>query len=242
MHGISAVRQDFEPPDIRGCCVWLRADRGVRYSGISPPQVTQWENQVAGIAGGDASQGTGANQPTRVIGANGMAALRFASVNAQRLAWTPVLTGAKTIVVVAKLTSEPHSGFTVYTYGAAAATVSEMILDLATYQYVSFVDNGIPGAMLGFNDTMGTTAPHALIHTVTSGLSYTGNYDGADRSINTSGAYGFVLTPGSIGARPDGTFPMDGDIYEIIFYNTVLLTADIQRLWGYLKARYAISS
>lgn len=223
----------------------MRADLGVRTQGITPNQCAIWENQVLGFSA-NASQATGNKQPVQVVGQNGRAALRFVAASAQVLSWSPVLIGPKTIVVVAKMTTEPHTGFSVYTLrDPTTGDYSEFILDLAAYQYVSFVDDWTSTTtMFGHNDTYGTSLVHASIHTYSGGAevagSYTARLEGAAKTPVVSGAYASTLV-GAIGARSDNTFPCNLDLYEIIMYNRVLSASEQDQLVGYTTNRYALS-
>lgn len=210
----------------------MRSDRGVRFSGITPPNVTKWENQIKDYSA-DGTQGTGGSQPVLQTGVNGLPCLRFSA--GQVLAWTAGYFSAATIALVVKMNSEPHTGFSMFVM-TDGASFKEFILDLATYSYVSFVDAAV-GQMVGHNDTLGTSLPHAMIHTY-DGTNYTAILDGAPKTVVTSGAYGGVGTS-AIGARSGLTFPSDADFYEIIAYNRVLTSLEQNRLADYLKQRYS---
>lgn len=239
MHGISAVRQDFEPTDIQGCQIWLRSDRGVRRSGISPSQITKWENQVSDFSF-TGTQGTSALQPTIVPGVNGLPAIHFNSAAFQMLTLSPnsAAYGRRTFVIVLKLTTEPHSGFSVISVANGAGTAAhEMIFDLATYSACSFIADAASGNMVGINDTLGTTTPHALLHTWDA-TTYFASLDGTSKTVVTSGAYGAGTLTSAIGSRSDATFPFNGDLYEIIMWNRVLSAKEQDQVRDYLRLRY----
>ncbi len=140
-------------------------------------------------------------------------------------------------MIVLQLSSEPHTGYTamVVTNGGGVAAM-EMIFDLSGYQYNSFAADQSGGNMSGFSDTLGTATPHAVVHTW-NGAAFTGSLDGVTKSMVSSGAYGAVLAS-AIGARSDGTFPLNGDLYEIIYWNRVLSSLEQDMVRDYLKQRY----
>lgn len=247
MHGITAAAVDrkFIPTKIGGCQVWLRSDLGITtVSG----GVSLWANQgVAGISG-DARQPTAGNQPTFSAsgGINGLPKITWDGSN-DRLLWDYLgsndTTSAQTVMVVAKMAANPHSGFTLISMCDAIARYNEMILDLAGYQNCSMAYSNAGGTMRGYASVL-DTACHAYIFgfdgigSVLANASFIGNYDGATQTIAASGAYGGA-GQSAIGSRSDGMFALNGDIYEVCAYNRLLSPAEVLALSYYAKLRYS---
>lgn len=241
MHGLVSAGHDFDPRQISDCRCWLRSDKGIL---LNSNKVATWSNQVSGVSA-DASNSNDGQRPTYAAGANGLPKISFSGTQ-WFFPWALALSGPKTIAIVFKLTSAPGTGFSVYDF-SAGGNDSELLVDLSGYQPVSFIDDYVSGAatMVGHNDALGTSLVRGLFHTYNGGTntstgSYTATLDGASRTMAGSAAYGFVLTPGALGARGDGTFPLVGDMYEVIAYGRALTAQEQADLWGYLKRRYAL--
>ncbi len=231
------------PLDIPDCVVWLRSDLGV--TDVSSA-VSAWANQGSLGSAGDASQSSAPSRPAYASngGLNNRAKLTFSSSN---LDWAYDGTGAKTLMVVLKLASTPGTGFTIYEVYNSAPVVSEILVDLATYAPVSFVDDWTaPTYLSGIADSLGSSVGHAFIHTFdgidpASTSSYGANLDGTTKTVIGSQAYGSPAAASHIGGRlPSGTFMLDGDMYEIVIYNRVLNGSEISELAAYAVTRYAL--
>lgn len=240
MHGSAAVAKEWIPLRISGCVCWLRSDRGIVQVGS---KVDTWTNQASGVIG-NGTQGTDALRPTYSVGQNGRPKLAFSA--SQYMTWGLDLAGAKTVALVYKLNAAPGTGYSLLSIkNTAGSTLSEMLVDLNTYLQTSFVDDVGSVAASGFSNTA-DTAVHASMHTYdgvdnTAQSSYTAMMDGVVQSVAASSTIGRAGTDqGSIGARDGGTFPLDGDVYEIVVYRRKLSTAELSNLWGYLKRRYAL--
>lgn len=249
----AAFKGVASPLSIPNAYCWLRSDLGITIG----TGVSTWANQRSGISC-DGTQATAGKQPAYASsgGLNNRAVLTFNASKA--LEWALPLSGAKTVLVVMDQASEPHTGFSIFSIkhdtGGGGVFFSEMITDLATYQYTSYLDGILggagPGNMTGHNDTLGTTG-HVLLHTYdggtwTSTSSYTVYLDGVLKTSTASGLDGRVDTDlGSIGARLDSgssiSFGYDGDIYEIAVWNRVLTAVEIKALsLEYAKRIYGL--
>ncbi len=202
---------------------------------------------------GDATQSTALIQPPYKAGVNGLPKLEFSAANGTLLLWPLDMlgTGEKTIGVVAKSIAEDGAGHSVLSIkDITNSTFCEFLLDIATYQYETFIHNiaAVAANGVGYNNSWGTTLPHVHIHTYNGGAkdsasSYTAAYDGADKTVVASGAISRTTSDdGSIGARASvGThFYLEADMYEIVVYNRVLSSIELNNLWGYFKNRYAM--
>lgn len=241
-----ALRSITSPLAIPNCEIWLRADLGITTGGIG---VTDWVNQgTVGSAGNAVQHSSSAYEPRYHAsgGLNNQAYLQFDGPAGMNWAYTTA-PGAKTIIIVLQMTSLPTTGQTVYEIFDSAVTThsSEMVLDLATYQMVSFVDDWVSGGtMFGHNDTLGTGAGHILLHTYdgsgqTAG-DYTASFDGVTKTVVASGAYGSVNIGSAIGLRADGSFQLNAKVAEIIMIARKCSGAEQAQLVSYLQTRYAL--
>lgn len=246
MHGVTAVRKEFDPRDIPGCRGWLRADKGITtVDGL----VSLWTNQVSGVSG-NASQATASFRPTYNAGGAGPANRPHLDCPSAGpvLVWDLTVAGAKTIACVARIDST-GSGFSVYSLNEGSAeTTSEMILGLGGYHSVSFRhDYGTSaGAAVGHDDVLGTGI-HGYIQTYngsgnSNAANYTATYDGVTKTLTTTGLFGASAGRfGTLVARNTSpTFGLNGDIFELIVYDRVLTATELASLWGYIKTRYGL--
>jgi len=246
MHAIAAARKSFDPRNLLGCVTWLRSDLGITLNGST---VSTWANQVSGVSA-NASQSTAGKQPTYATGGlGGQPKLTFAA--GQAFTWALDLAGAKSVMFVLKMTSEPHTGFSVASIkGSTGPLFTEVIVDLSGYKYVTFADDIGSFNSSGHDDVLGTTSGHVLLHTYSgsapsSQSSYGAALDGAVKTVVASGAISRGGTDlGSIGGRLDasqnGAFLFNGDLYEIIVYNRVLSSQEQIDLFGYAKQLYRL--
>lgn len=240
MHAATAARKPFDPRDVLGCQVWLRSDMGITtVSGA----VSNWTNQGTLGSNGDASQtSAGIRPPYSSGGLNGQPKLAF---TAHALNWNYAQSGAKTVFVVIKLTAAAGTGYTVYEM-FGNSLYGEMIVDLNTYQPVSYVDDwSSVTAMSGHAGALGTTAGHVLMHTYNAGGSgtpgnYTATVEEAQKTIVGSGNYANTDGASHIGSRIPGAFSMSADLYEVIVYSRVLPIPESDQVNFYLKALYAL--
>lgn len=250
MHGVTAARKAFDPRNIPDCRCWLRADMGIILNGST---VKTWVNQVSGVPGNATESGT-FDRPSYAAGVNGRPCVRFDAASSQLMDWSLDIVGEdpKTIAIVAKLASEPGTGFSLYSLkDVTASTFSELLIDLNTYQYNSFVHACGAWDSSGHSDSWGTSLARVHVHSYAGGGgagpetpgNYSAAFNGAVKTAVASGAFARDgLVNGSIGRRDDifGGFSFDGEIYEIIVYRRVLTAQEAIDLWGYLKARYAL--
>lgn len=231
-----------------GLALWLRSDS------LSPGAVASWPDLSASAA--TCTQSDATKQPTCSAsgGLNGQPRVTFDGARALQC---PLgfanLSAAWTIAIVAKLASEPHSGFSPFSLKSASGSLfTELLLDLATYKYESWVAEvgNSTRAGVGYDVALGTSAGHVLLETYNTGsqsatTSYTASLDGAGETILTSG--NFLRTSsdlGSIGGRLTSgnavSFGLVGDLYEVVAYTRVLTSGEQAALVSYLRARYGL--
>lgn len=234
MHGVIAHR-GFAPTDYAGCVCWLRSDLGITTGGLANT-VQYWKSQ-AGTAS-DAG-GTNTTAPSLISGVKGIPALAFDG--GHTLLWNLRLSGSKTIAYVIQLTKEDGSGMSIFTISNQAQTLaSEDLVDLAGYQFWSFIDDTASATAMGTSNDWGTSLVRGCLRSWDSGGTYDLQLDGADLSITSSGQFGRSVPVAScIGGRTtDGNFYLYGNLYEVVAWNRVLSMKEKLGWWGYVKNRY----
>lgn len=220
----------------------MRSDLGVTVSGTA---VKTWANQGSLGASSNATA-TSTACPTYASsgGIGGRAKITFNGTT-NRMTWSigSGNSGARTWAVVWKMLATLGTGLSIYS-GVPGSAVSEIIVDLTTYKNVSWVDAFTTGNMVGYDFTLGTSIGHYHAHTYNGGSSSsTGNYtatqDNTTQTIASSGAYGFGLTD-QIGARSDGTFAENFELYEILSFSSQFSASKLDTLNTYLKSLYGL--
>lgn len=225
----------FNPTNISGCQLWLKADAGITKDGSN--YVSVWADQSGN--GNDASQGTGTNQPLWVDATlNGKPVIRF--------------DGNDNYLVTNDFTlNQPNTVFVVYKVNNTSGQHA-----IITNKY----DNLLLGSHLGINATATLVYINAGIYTGIGVNSYIKSFpttyfmnscifnspNSALYENGTSKASGNVGTDSNngftIGCFRVGNYAyLDGDIAEIIIYNTALGTTDRQTVENYLNYKYNIT-
>lgn len=212
----------FSPMDIPGLRLWLKADSLVLNNN---DPVSTWADSSGN--GNDATQATGINQPlyiTNVV--NGNPIVRFDGSNDYMD--TPALTCARpnTVIICASQTSKTTTGTFHDTYTGAR-------------QYSRLTTSGFFDS-----NTTDSTDHSGAFHVFSawrdSGTTVTIYVDQSQTGTGTPGG-GWDGTSGAI----IGTFgvgggdQLNGDIAEVICYNSALSSADRLSVEGYLKTKYA---
>lgn len=211
----------FTPPDIAGLVAWYDASAITGLSDGDP--VASWADESGN--GQTATQADATKQPVYKTGiVNGLPVLRFDGSN-DHLVSGLVRTQPYTAIAVVKATTggnEYYLDGASQNQGIATATGSGILIyaggvltgltvNMAVPQVVSTVFNGASSLMSSGGSTV-------------TGDAGTGNTTGT--------------TIGSDGA---GTNCLNGDIAEMIFYDTALSTPNRQLVEGYLGAKYGIA-
>ena len=234
--GVSAS-SGFDPLTVAGCQVWLRADTGVyEDSGKVTPAtddgdvVGAWEDQSG--QGNDATQGTTANKP----------ALKLSIVNSQpviRFVTDDVLTNAglsetqsNTIFIVAAANSGPGSLID----GNHATNRHQTLTKYSTDEIYLWA--GTPADYTTTSPI--TTSNFYLITFIVAGSSSAIRVDGsAEEDPANTGTN--QITGYRLGSNFGGHWYLDGDIAEMIFYDSEISGADLSDIETYLMDRYGIS-
>lgn len=235
--------QYFNPKNIGGLVLWLDANNPAA-NGIQPADnsaLSLWVDQSG--RGNDATQSSGANQPTFNINIiNGKAAINFNGSTTNMLTGTngfPTADSGRTIFMVYNPLDLPSNAY-VFTFGT-----------LATDQYFSnallvsqfWVDIG--------SDSMNTTAtfienvnylsevnypPVSLISTT----SITINHMVQATMSASDGFPNTTLTSSVIGDFLSGGIPYDGALGEILLYNSSLDATQQSLVAQYLSEKWSI--
>lgn len=227
--GYVLLDTSFSPTQINGCLLWFAADR---ITGLADGSaVASWADLSGN--GNHATQATSGNKPifkTNIV--NGKPVVRFASASSKFLnLTTPFSNSALTFFAVIKATgfadaSPILSGDTgAFEYRYSSTRVQELIK--------SFVLN------IGASSTALSTSAFSLIDASYSSPNYAFRLNGA-----ADGSGSNAQTPASpikyLGNDNNAKY-FDGDIAEIIVFDSALSTVNKQIVEAYLAAKYGIS-
>jgi lysophospholipase L1-like esterase len=234
-----AKADTFDPSQISGLKLWLDASVGVTKDGSTPAvdgdTVKQWNDRSSG--GYNATQSTTSSRPTYKTNImNGNPVLRFA--------------GASNIVTTSFLDASFNTSFTFFIVKTKIS--SPIKCDTGNNVFTWFS----AGANDSLYANMGNLSPTSLIipkngtQAITNPTIETYRYNGVQSLIRFNGiskvgsATGNLGLSGSltIGSLSDNTYYYDGDIAEIIIYNSVLSGIQIDQVESYLMTKYAIVS
>jgi hypothetical protein len=244
----------FSPTDISGCKLWLDAGVGVLDASDAPctdgVAVKTWQDQSG--QGNHVVQAISGNQPAfKTSCVNGLPAIQFALQSyTERLgtAGTVDLTAGASVFVVAK--NRVRRDYNVLlTQGAADGFASHDVLHL----YWQAGTSGSGNPFFGVNNFTAYIGSHNrgpavdgefyILSAVTSRHFF---LDGAEQSVDEY--VGTFVPPNSarriwIGGY-DGVFApkgaLDGDVAEVVVYDSALSTSDRQSVEAYLTAKYFV--
>ncbi len=225
--------------------LWLRADSGVTTSGSN---VTNWADQSGN--GNDASQGTAADQPTFVSSSiNGQPAVQFAN---DILAGTDILASdnAATCFAVVK-PSSLSSGFNIVWSKWAAGAPNAFKFHFAVHNgKVSLITspdgtNSSAETIGGSSLTTGNPFVIGFDVSTTSGKQRV-FFNGVSAASTTTGITSLanVNQAYSVGGKLGTTTSsnrFNGDIAEVVVYNSALNIAQRTLVANYLGAKYGIA-
>ncbi|MCB0402201.1 MAG: T9SS type A sorting domain-containing protein [Flavobacteriales bacterium] len=214
--------------------IWLNADV-LTYSTV--PDISSWPDQSGN--GNDFSQSTSSRQPSRVT-YPGFQALRFDGGDFVR-------TGS-----IAAMNANTHTQYVVYSgfrpnhtgilYEASFSQSSQFIRSFRLNgQYRSWVLNGSLGAVT--NSTTNSSS-FQIMSSYWDGTAqtFTSYKDGAliGTQVGANGSPSGNYT-NTVGAASNNSYKFDGDIGEVIIYNTVLNSAQRNIVDNYLSTKFGVS-
>ncbi len=213
--------------------LWLRSDLAVTSASSA---VSTW-GDVSGL-NNDALQSTGGNQPTLVDNVmNGKSVVRFNGTTSKMSLPTSATLGIQSnpyemfFVARSSYTANPE-----FLISGGATEQFEYHLNGARFIPISstYLDEGLTGAY-----TDGNAHIFSARASATGGAVRVDGTDGGTSSANILSSNAGAL---HLGVRSDGTYYFNGDIAEVILYNTNLSTSDRSTVEHYLANRYAITS
>jgi hypothetical protein len=213
--------------------LWLRSDLAVTSASSA---VSTW-GDVSGL-GNDASQSTSANQPTLVSNSmNGNPVIRFdgttSKMNLPASSTLGIQSNPYEMFIVARSSYTANPEFLI---SGGATEQFEYHLNGARFIPISstYLDEGLTGAY-----TDGNAHIFSARASATGGAVRVDGTDGGTSSANILSSNSGAL---QLGVRSDGTYYFNGDIAEVILYNTNLSTSDRSSIEHYLANRYGITS
>ena len=212
----------------------LRADQGVTSSGDS---VSVW-NDMSGN-GNNATQSNSANQPVYVAGVmNNMPAIRFNGTNSYLSLPTSTALGIQNHDYEMFIVARSSSSNIQFLLSGNSLEQFEYHLNGVGARFIpitaTYLDEGTSGAYADGN-------PHIFeAHASSSGggMSVDG-VNGGTTTANILSSDGGILR---LGVRSDGSYYFNGDIAEVLVYDTVLTSAQRDSVEQYLADRYGITS
>lgn len=227
------------PDQISGLKLWLDASSGVTSDGSTPAvdgnTVQQWNDRSSG--GYNATQATAGSRPTYKTNImNSQSVLRFA--------------GAQNMVTASFLDASFNHSFTFFIVKDRPYGALKVSTGINHFVWFSSINGNSPLVNMGNLTPSSLSITPAGTSTTANPFIQTFRYDGAtattrfnglSKSTSTTGNLGFSGSL-TIGSLSDPSFYYDGDIAEIIIYNTVLDDTQIGQVESYLMTKYGIVS
>jgi hypothetical protein len=213
----------------------LRADQGVTVSGSL---VSEWDD-ISG-KGNNATQSTGANQPIYIAGAmNNMPVIRFNGSSSKLTLPTSTALGIQ---------SNPYEMFIVAK--SNSSNVQFLISGNANEQFEYHLNGDAGARFIPISSTFideGTTGSYTdgNAHVFSARANSSGGavrIDGIEGGTSLANILSSNSGALQLGVRSDGTYYFNGDIAEVILYNTVLSETDRSTVEHYLADRYGITT
>ena len=222
--GISATTfAPFVPTSIPGCVLSLRADRGITLA----TGVSVWADQSGN--GNNVSQATGSAQPTYNSsgGPNGQPYLNFAQASNQFLA-SAAFSLSQPLFVWIVANQSGGSGNQYSIDGRSANTLALLIVSQ------TIVDMNAGAVLSWTSASAGTFQSYGMQFNGASSSLYSNNVSKASGSAGTNAVGG--ITIGAFGNGGGGF--LNGNIAEVIVYNSILSSDSLNTLESYGNARY----
>ncbi|WP_054023591.1 polysaccharide lyase family 8 super-sandwich domain-containing protein [Bacillus sp. FJAT-28004] len=225
----------YEPPASSNLKLWLRADAGVTSDGNG--KVSAWADQSR--SANNAAQATAGYQPTLVSnGFNGNPVIRFDGVDDNLLS-SGVTGNMDSFTVIFVLKPKTVKGFN-QTIGAAGGW--------GQYSFTTSANGSIFTGPRLSSRMIPEDGPGANTLVPNNWLTISYVTNNASTKLYKNGnqlAYKFLYlaepwTGFKLGVNNSST--IDGDIAEVLVYNTALLDSDRQRVEAYLKTKYSLAT
>jgi hypothetical protein len=215
---------DFRPTQLAGCVLWLRSDLGITLNGST---VSAWADQSGN--GNNATQGTGANQPTYSAsdaGYAGRPSLSFDGTD-DSMSSALAVNQPDTVVVVAN--------------GTNGAQAELFDVDSGANRQAVIDSNGLQvfaGVTLAPGGNLNTKAVIAAqFHSTTSAFFRNNSQTAVASGDAGTNNMGNLCICGYQHASNFWT----GKVVEFLVYNRILAPSEMSQLFAYLGARYGIA-
>jgi hypothetical protein len=217
----------FQPTDISGCILWLRADLGV--SPVGGPAAVWADQSGVGDPNHNEVQAVGAQQPTLNAvdpAYNNQSTLSVLAASSQTMlsagVWTTPFVDPGTFFFAGNDDGSGARQFYFTTFGGGS-NMEIIAPDV-------FLDNLFKAAA--------TTAP-SIIAGVSKGLTSRLYVNGFTPVVGASGVVG-AFNKVQIASNVGASFFLNGKMAEYVFYNRDLTLPEFTIVMNYLSARYAI--
>jgi hypothetical protein len=218
----------LNPPGTQTVALWLRADLGITFSGVTPT-VTAWGDQ-SGSGNNMTGQGAPVWQPA---GLGGMPAIAIGNPGYFSNAAGPTIAQGDSMFVVLQETAAQPTATFIDGVGANRQTASQ-----TTNATTVTLNAGNAGVTATLN-APGFTAP-TILQVDWNGASTAVYQNGVSITPSGSpGAQSFQI--GYVGANQAGGSAWVGSIAEVILFNKILSANNRTRVTRYLGGRYGIS-
>jgi hypothetical protein len=217
----------FSPLDIAGCVLWLKAD-ALSLSDGDP--VATWADSSG--QNNDATQSGSARPTYQTNELNGLPVVRFDGNNDLMLLTSPITS------------SSPISGFVVYKKRTTGVIMVPLCGPTASFSpyFINEYSNGVMYVSSEGNYTEATIEHTSFICSstvISAGPSFAVWFNGSTQSLAAPAPGGNLDSFDRIGARATSECS-DGDIAEIIIYDSALSTTNRQAVENFLMTKYAL--
>lgn len=227
----------FVPTDIAGCVLWLDASQIVGLSDGDP--VDTWNDESG--QGNDCS-GSGGTRPTYETNVlNGLPVIRFTAASTMFLQGAMSLAGDDaTFIAVAAITSSSAA------FGRVLSVGDNATDDYTSAAYAAAICKNNTNESIVSVRAFSNLGSVAITHS--QAFQASAIFDGTDEhtrvdggSPATVGSTGtFAVTAYRVGRNLGGDGSLDGDIAEVIVYDSALGTTDRQTVEAYLAAKWGL--
>jgi hypothetical protein len=223
----SSVPAPFAPDDIAGLQVWLDASQIVGLSDGDP--VATWED--ASSANHDFTQATSGFRPTYQTGElNGLPVVRFDGSDDWMGGGNLSASFPSAATVFAVFTPNTDAEYTIYMHDSSNGFWRE------TSTGNGYFHTFLAARINGYPTTMPNSGDH-MVSLISSASTYNVWLDGVDKGAQTAnyaaGTFHVVGTDG-------GSGPLNGDVAEIIVYDSALSDPDRTTVEAYLTTKWGL--
>jgi hypothetical protein len=229
----------FSPSSISGLTLWYAADDLTtlfKTSDCTTTAVTTdgdavgcWKNKASSSY--NLIQAASGNQPTYVASSiNSKPGIRFG------------LSGVKTFLATSSITLHNRTGFAVTRVrGSSVGLYHSVLLQIGSPFYQIYASTG--GNWIYYTGAANSVSATATGNQLHSFMNSNTNYSyRINSSIIKSGAAAMTSVNNvfEVGGYSGSTYCLNGDIVEVIIYNTVLTETEIKKVEAYLNAKYKV--